>query len=118
MPETGSILIVATVPRFAMPNAATECVLSTSRRLVSRAAGSFDQTHPAADCSIWRLPATLVASSALLASAVESRLHASTSAGGTDDVLRATKGVDASDRTTIPQAAIDTTRLIDMVFTG
>src|SRR5207237_5127176 len=99
-----------------MPNAVTECVLSTRRRLVSRAAGSFDQTHPAADCSIWRLPGTLVTSSALLASAVESRLHASISTGIADAALPPTKRVAASDRSTTPQAAIDRTRLIDMVF--
>src|SRR5438045_9267832 len=100
-----------------MPNAVTECVLSARRRLVSRAAGSFDQTHPAADCSIWRLPGTLVTSSALLASAVESRLHASISAGTTNEGLRTTNGVAASDRSTDPQAAIDNTVLIEMVLT-
>jgi hypothetical protein len=62
------------------------------------------------------LPGTLVTSSALLASAVESRLHASISAGTTDDALRTTNGVAASDKGTTPQAVIDRTRLIDMVF--
>ena len=60
---------------------------------------------------------TLATSSALLASAVESRLHASISAGTTNEELRTTNGVAASDGSTTPQAAIDTTRLIDMVFT-
>src|SRR4029077_7543010 len=70
--------IVAKVLRPAMWKEVSETRTSATRRLLSEAPGS-DQIHPFGSESVIRLPGTLFTSRAALASAGESREHASVS---------------------------------------